>query len=169
MWALFCWDPYIWICILFSSSLPFLPARRSPPSSITKSRLSRVLSQDTTQRLKNILSSRSRERPTISSRSALFFCRSGRADKSHFETRRRLSLSLYYRVGPEARAPVWFSGSEEKCASWKTEGPPDVPRTPLASLSLLPFSPSFTFTLLAIIIRVLWLRGLNGTELPASV
>jgi hypothetical protein len=84
-------------------------------------------------------------------------------------------------VGPQARAPpVLVFGQRERSVrpSWRaptatcpTADPPSHPPSPPALPSLLPPPPpaaaaaaavpprSFTSTLLAIIIRVLWLRG----------
>lgn len=154
MRASFYWDPDIWICILF------LPARRSPPPSITKGRLECSLSgyhSKVKERFK--FSFEKREAHDLFSQRVIFLSlRSGR-QKPLRETRR---LSLLSRGPGGEGTSLVFGQRREECASWRTEGPPAIPRTS-------PLSPFFTFALLAIIIRVLWLRGLNGTEPLAPV
>jgi len=114
--------------------------------------VSRVLSQDTTQRLKNVLSSRSREAHDLSSQRVIFL--SLRSDRQkplregERQRRRLFTLAWARRRGHQ----FGFRAARGECASRR--GPKDH----------LPYRgpPIFTFTLLAII-RMLWLHSLTIT------
>lgn len=160
-----CQSYFMEILIFLNSrfSAQFLPGRRLPSSSITKGRLC-VFSLSLLEYHSKVKERFKFRGPhdLLSQRVIFLSLRSGRQKPLRDDEEE--TLSLCSRVGPEARAPVWFSGSEERSvASWRTEGPPAIYRGPLA------LSPFFTFALLAIIIRVLWLRGLNGTEPLAPI
>lgn len=134
---------------VFSSEL-FLPA----PVAVldNEGSVSSVLSQDTTQRLKNVLSSRSREAHDLSSQRVIFLSLRPGRQKPLREGERRGGDSLLSR-GPGGEGTSLVFGQREECAS---RGGPK---------GHLPYRgpPFFTFTLLAIIIRMLWLHSLTRT------
>jgi len=137
---------------VFRSELLLL-ARRPPPSFDNEGSVSSVLSQNTTQRLKNVLSSRSREAYDLSSQRVIFLSlRPGRQKPLREGERQGEEDSLLSR-GPGGEGTSLVFGQREECAS--LGGPKGH----------LPYRgpPIFTFTLLAIIIRMLWLHSLTRT------
>ena len=120
-----------------------------------------ILSEDTTQRLKNVLSSRSREKSPRSLLAArYFFVASAEQTKATSGRRRGKEGDSLLSRGPGGEGTSLVFGQREECASLVegAERPPALLRTPSI----------FTFTLLAIIIRMLWLHSLSR-EPPAPV
>lgn len=115
--------------------------------------VSSILSQNTTQRLKNVLSSRSREAHDLSSQCVIFLSlRPGRQKplrEGERQRRRLFALAWARRRGHQ----FGFRAARGVCLSWRAERPPALLRTPSI----------FTFILLAIIIRMLWLHSLTRT------
>lgn len=80
-----------------------------------------------------------------------FFVARLRPDKGNSTTvKEKRDRRTFTRVGPEARRQFgfWPRRGNRSVPPWRLQGPPALPETP------------FTSTLLAIIIRVLWLRFL---------
>lgn len=151
--------------VFFSRLRSYRRTRRSPPSSITKGRLECSLSGYHSKVKERFKFSLEREAHDLFSRRVIFLSlRSGRQKPLRDEEETLSALSR----GPGGEGTSLVFGQrrgvclvKDRRATCHTADPP--PRLPPV------VSPSFTFALLAIIIRVLWLRGLNGTKLPATI